>query len=84
MLQPQPRLVLSELWRSATTALSNLVSNVPAVLVLKSFVADHLDHDGPTQHRRERHAYGVQNANECFCAAGKLVVAMFDKAQARD
>ena len=38
----------------------------------------------PTQHRRERHAYGVQNANECFCAAGKLVVAMFDKAQARD
>jgi hypothetical protein len=39
---------------------------------------------GPTQHRRELHAYGVQNANECVCAAGKLGVAMFDKAEARD
>ena len=39
---------------------------------------------GPPQHRRERHAYGVQNANECVCAGGKLGVAMFDKAEARD
>jgi hypothetical protein len=39
---------------------------------------------GPTQHRREGHAYGVQNANECGRAGGKLGVAMSDKAEARD
>jgi hypothetical protein len=39
---------------------------------------------GPTQQSRERHAYGVQNANECVCAAGRLGVTMFDKVEARD